>query len=57
MKKFTLTRDFSGYSRGYEEVTIEAETKKQALALINTGEYPFPERETIRDDTTKGEWE
>ena len=36
MKKFVIQEKFTGYA----EVTIEAETEQEAIALYNRGHYP-----------------
>ena len=36
MKKFVIQEKFTGYA----EVTIEADTEQEAIALYNRGHYP-----------------
>ena len=36
MKTFRIEEKFTGYA----EITIEAETEKEAMALYNSGDYP-----------------
>ena len=55
LKKYTFTREFSGYCRGYETVTVEAENKEKALELAEDS-YP-DEEEIIRDDREREDWE
>lgn len=55
LKKFTFTREVAGYCRGYETVTIEAETEEKALELAEDS-YP-DEEEIIRDDRERENWE
>ena len=44
MKTFRIEETFTGYA----EITIEAETEEQALALYNRGQYP--DSAYVRDD-------
>ena len=44
MKQFIIQEKFVGYA----EITIEAETEEQALALYNRGQYP--DSAYVRDD-------
>ena len=36
MKTFRIEETFTGYA----EITIEAETEKEAMAIYNSGDYP-----------------
>ena len=44
MKKFIIQEKYTGYA----EVTIEADTEQEAIALYNKGEYPDSDYQ--RDD-------
>ena len=44
MKKFIITEKFVGYA----DITIEAETEEEAIALYNRGHYP--DSEYVMDD-------
>lgn len=53
--KFTFTRQFSGYSRGTDTVTVEADSEEEAIEAV---EYmDEDDREVVRDDTKVDEWE
>jgi hypothetical protein len=49
MKKFEVTTNWAGYSRGYAVYEVEAENEEAAKSLWYEGLEI--ERETIRDDT------
>lgn len=42
---------FSGYSRGFDVVEIEAANEEEARELLSDYDYKVLERETVRDDT------
>ena len=44
MKKFIIQERFTGYA----DITIEAETEEEAIALYNRGHYP--DSEYVMDD-------
>ena len=44
MKTFRIEETFTGYA----EITIEAETEEEAMALYNSGDYP--DSDYVRDD-------
>ena len=44
MKKFVIQEKFVGYA----DITIEAETEEEAIALYNRGHYP--DSEYVMDD-------
>ena len=44
MKTFRIEEKFTGYA----EITIEAETEEEAMALYNSGDYP--DSDYVRDD-------
>ena len=56
MAKFTLIREWSGYSRGTEVVVVEAESREAALADADDNWDLDGERTTVRDDTEAEEW-
>lgn len=49
MPKFLVTRDWSGYSRGYTTYEVEAESAEEARDNYYSGEQV--EHEVVRDDT------
>jgi hypothetical protein len=52
MAEFTFKRDWSGYSRGYDIETVEADSLEEALDKVGN----LYEREVVRDDTDSDEW-
>lgn len=52
---FTLRREWSGYSRGYDEITVEADSFEEALEAVEDN-YEY-EREVVRDDISSECWE
>lgn len=55
MKTFTLTREVSGYTRGYQTVTVQANTLDEAKKLASRA-ASNAEIEIVRDDRDRGEW-
>lgn len=53
--KFVLTREVTGYSRGYQCVEVEADTLEDAMELA---EYQAQDIDVdiVRDDRDYGEW-
>jgi len=49
MKKFLVTTEWSGYSRGTATYEVEAETADEARELLFEGKQI--NREVVRDDT------
>lgn len=48
-RKWEVSVDWSGYSRGYSTFIVEADSKEAAMANYYMGECA--EREVVRDDT------
>jgi hypothetical protein len=47
MPKFRFVRDYSGYSRGNQFVTIEAETEEEAK--VKADDFDFDQSEVVTD--------
>lgn len=58
MKTFKLTRDWEGYSRGIDEITIEARSLEEAIgkAQLISSEGDVV-RNVVRDDLHYWDWE
>ena len=59
MKQVNLRQDWSGYSRGYNELTISVPddaTDEEVLKIAENQEF-MAEQETVRDDRSYEEWE
>ena len=54
MKTFNLERQWSGYSRGCDTISVEANTLEEAL---EKAEWMDGERSVHRDDTEADDWE
>lgn len=54
MKTFNLERQWSGYSRGYDTITVVANTLEEALEYT---EDMDGERSVTRNDTEADDWE
>ena len=54
MPVFNLQRSWSGYSRGYSTVQVEAETLEEAIASAWRLDG---DEEVVRDDREYDEWE
>lgn len=54
LKEFTLRRDIRGYIRGYETVTVKAESLQEAMIKAD---QEYADVEILRDDTDKDTWE
>lgn len=54
-KKFTLTREVAGYSRGYQTVTVEADSLQEAKQLASSV-ATSADIEIVRDDRDRGDW-
>ena len=53
--QYTFTRQFSGYTRGIDTVTVEAASEEEAIEAVEyIEEYS---RDVERDDIEKEEWE
>lgn len=50
MKKFIVTKDWSGYSRGYTKYEVEAHDEDHAKAICESRGVEI-EHDTVRDDT------
>ena len=55
MPEFNLSREWSGYSRGTDFMTVEADTLEEALEMADWSEDY--DQEVTRDDREKEEWE
>lgn len=55
MPEFNLSREWSGYSRGTDFMTVEADTLEEALEMAEWSEDY--DQEVTRDDREKEEWE
>ena len=54
MKTFNLERQWSGYSRGRDAISVEANTLEEAL---EKAAWMDGERSVTRDDTEEDDWE
>lgn len=55
MATFTLSREVSGYSRGYQTVTVEADTLEEAKDLADSIGC-CADVDIVRDDRDRGDW-
>lgn len=54
MSKYRAQIEWSGYSRGYMTVEVEAESPEEALELVHSYEWDTEvDRGVVRDDTEK----
>lgn len=55
MPHFTFTREFSGYVRGTDTITVTAANLEEAENIV---QYRVEdERDIVRDDTSTDDWE
>lgn len=54
MSRYTVTRSYSGYVRGYETREVIANSKEEAIRLFDSGTYV---QESIVRDNTHSEYD
>ena len=58
MKTFKLTRDWSGYCRGIDEISIEADSLEEAIKKAQCySTQGMIETDVVRDDREYCDWE